>query len=143
MVFTASCTVYSQGFHLEVDVLITVEGKKTNDAYVEVYTGLQPAQRYDTNSKSIVNFVLDEGYLHRVVVQASDCTPKVLLFDTTDPKAKSDKYPCDVDLVKLSRHRRQHLNIEEIAPVGAIRWMKGRRKWAHDPSYTRELQVDN
>lgn len=129
---------WSQEFTLEIDLLITAKGKKAVDPFVVVYTDDLEPERFESNSKGIVNFVLEPGNTHKIVVSADKCLPKVLLFDTTDQKAKSDKYTCDVELVMLSHTR--SLENENGIPVAVIRWSKVKRKWAHDAEYTKEMQ---
>ena len=123
---------------LEIDLLITAKGKKAINPYVMVITDDKPPERFDGNSKSIVHFVLEPGSTHKVIVSAEQCVPKVLLIDTTDPKAKSDKYTCDVELVMVSG-KRAHEHDDGI-PVAVIRWNKLKRKWTHDPDFTKEMQ---
>ncbi len=136
-VFT-SLSVAAQTYAIEVDLLVTSEGKKANNPFVTVYVEGEKPERFDANAKGNVYFALEAGHEHRVVIEADNCLPKVLLFDTTDPKSKSDVYPCDVDLAVVSKRRRDA--IEEGLPIGVIRWNRMKRKWGHDAEYTRQMQ---
>ncbi len=123
---------------LEVDLLITAGGKRADNSHVVIYTEGLNEERFDSNHKGIVNFILDPGFEHKVVVSADNCLPKIIIFDTTDQKAKADRYPCDVDLSVINVKKGTEIN--EVIPVGVVRWIRGKRKWGHDAEYTKEMQ---
>lgn len=130
----------AQNIILEVDLHITAGGKKPTAAQITLYNECDSNKvevfQADYNGK--VFFALPGGCTYRAVIEAEKCLPKVLLFDTLEQKAKSDTYPCDVDLAVVSKKRQA--KFEDGIPVGVIRWNKGKRKWGHDAEYTREMQ---
>lgn len=131
-------SMQGQSYAIEVDLLVTSGGKKATNPFVTVYIEGQAPEQFAANAKGNVYFALEPGHEHRVVIEADNCLPKVLVFDTTDPKSKSDVYPCDVDLAEVSKRRRDA--VEEGLPIGVIRWNRMKRKWGHDAEYTRQMQ---
>ena len=138
VVVLSSSAGMAQNYAIEVDLLVTSGGKKAANPFVTVYVEGRTPERFEANAKGNVYFALEGGHEHRVVIEADNCLPKVLVFDTTDPKSKSDVYPCDVDLAVVSKRRRDA--IEEGLPIGVIRWNRMKRKWGHDAEYTRQMQ---
>lgn len=128
----------AQNYAIEVDLLVTSGGKRAINPFVIVHVEGEKPERFEANAKGNVYFALEAGQEHRVVIEADNCLPKVLVFDTTDSKSKSDIYTCDVDLAVVSKRRRD--TIEEGLPIGVIRWNRMKRKWGHDADYTRQMQ---
>lgn len=138
LLLALSQLVTAQEAVLEVDLLITAGGKRADNSHVVIYTKGRVEERFESTHKGIVHFILDPGFEHKVVVSADNCLPKIIIFDTTDPKAKADRYPCDVDLSVVSVKKKTE--ISEVIPVGVVRWIRGKRKWGHDAEYTKEMQ---
>jgi hypothetical protein len=138
-IMLASFTASAQNYAIEVDLLVTSGGKKADNPFVTVYLEGEKPERFEANAKGNVYFALEAGHEHRVVIEADNCLPKVLVFDTTDSKSKFDIYPCDVDLAVVNKRRRDA--IEEGLPIGVIRWNRIKRKWGHDAEYTRQMQA--
>lgn len=130
----------AQTIVLEVDLHITTGGKKPTEAQVTLHNECDSShvEIFQADYSGKVFFALPGGCTYRAVIEADKGLPKVLLFDTREPKAKSDTYPCDVDLAVVSKKRQ--VKFEDGIPVGVIRWNKGKRKWGHDAEYTREMQ---
>lgn len=138
--FVLGSNTFAQDIHLEVDLHVTAGGKNPTSACVNIYNESDSLyhERFDADASGKIYFALPGGYKYKVVVEAEKCLPKMLIFDTTEEKAKSDTYPCDVDLAVVSKKRQAEGELG--IPIGVIRWIKGKRKWGHDAQFTKEMQ---
>lgn len=124
--------------YLEVDLAISIEGKRPENAWVTVYGIEDKPHEFQADSKGMVFLILDFGKEYRVKVEAEGCLSKSLIFDTTDLKAKHDEYPCDVDLITFNE--KETATPFDDVPIAVIRWHRMKRKFIHDLEYTKEMQ---
>lgn len=127
--------------HLEVDLMISSDGTKPEEAWVMVEGIEEEPMKIEADYKGLVFLILETGKEYKVKVEAKDCLSKTLIFDTTDDKAKSDDYPCDVDLTLLENTKKKS-RINSDIPVAVIRWHRLKRDWFHDVEYTQEMQKE-
>ncbi|MDG1261215.1 MAG: hypothetical protein P8O05_05610 [Flavobacteriales bacterium] len=111
---------------IEVDMRISLEGKRSGDAQIIVKSSTE-THSFDANIKEKNIFYLDLGDVYIVTVKAIGFASKRLVFDARHQKARTGTFPCDIDLVESK-------DSYEMAPpiVGRIVWSNFKKEWVHE-----------
>lgn len=124
--------------YLEVDLVITVKQRRADTGYAVVFD--QDGNRSVAEAhKGRLFLDLPLGGKYTVQVRARDGNAKALLFDTSDPKAKMDSFPCAVDLTEVDRGAVADTTLK--APTAVIAWHRFKRSWEYDEKATEQLRL--
>lgn len=138
MVLPFFMAAQDQAPYLEVDLVITVKQRRADNGEVTIIddTG---KQRIAQAHKGRLFIDLPLGHVYTLNVRADNAHAKSLMFDTSDPKAKMDSFPCAVDLKEVERNAVADTALQ--TPSAVINWHRFKREWAYDEAATQKLQL--
>jgi len=121
--------------------IVTEEGKKCKDAYVEVYDGNLVVQEFQTPANGRFNLTLELNHYYTVKISKAGMVPKILSIDT---RVKSRRisvpvYECDIDLIPSSLFTGMNTSILDF-PMAIVRYNRRKGEFIHNEDYTAHMR---